>query len=165
MSTPILSHIESKLSALIGGMATSGGYQLNWGSINYEDRALENSAYDAYCIAEFTGEENLDSINDNLNDRYSNEATFTIKIRVPMTVASSNPNKDAVDRVILAGEDIKKLIHDNPRLGSDRVHQVYYKRAIYGTKPGGDRYSPVLLEVYISVLYDQLRSNPSAATA
>ncbi len=164
MAEPIISLIEQEIETLLSGLTVINGYRLNWSSVNFEDRSLEdNINYDCFACVYFNNEENHDNINMVHAGAYSNIASYNIECRVQLTNESTKPKFDARKRLYLAQEDIKKVFGTYPSLNSVYASNVQYKSSeiIEDNLQKGDRFTPIMLSVSIEVWYFQDRIDPS----
>ena len=163
MADPIISLIEQEIETFLASLSVAGGYRLNWASVNYEDRALENNtSYNCFACVYFSSEENHDDVNMVHAGAYSNLAKYYIECRVPLTSESTKPHFDARKRLYLAQEDIKKVFGTYPSLNSVYASNVQYQGSsiIEDTLMKGDRFTPIMLRVDFDVWYFQDRTNP-----
>lgn len=161
MATPIITTIEIQIKTLIESMSVAGGYLLDWAPINFEDRALEDSGYNAFACLYWDGEENLDDPEGLHFQAYYNVDDYIIEVRCPLTSESSNPKFDIRQRLQLALSDLKKVFGTYSSLNGNVAAKTMYRgaRILEKGSAKGDRFTPVYLEVRISVWYFQDRQD------
>lgn len=162
MATPIITAIETEMKTLIEGMSISGGYELDWAPINYEDRALEDHAtYDVFCTVNWLREVNQDEPEGLHFQAYHNIAEYSIEVRCPLTTESTNPLFDARPMLQLALSDLKKLFGTYPSLNANHAFKTMYRSAeiLDRGQIAGDRFTPYYLSVVFHSWYFQDRQD------
>lgn len=162
MATPIITAIETQMKTLIEGMSISGGYQLDWAPINFEDRALEDQvAYDVFACVYWLREVNQDEPDGLHFQAYHNIAEYSIEVRCPLTSESTNPLFDARPRLQLALSDLKKLFGTYSSLNADNAAKTMYRSAeiLDQGQVLGDRFTPYYLDARFHVWYFQDRQD------
>ncbi len=164
MADPILALIEQEIEEFLESLSVANGYRLNWGPVNYIDRALEDhSSYNCFSVVYFNSEENHDDVNMVHASAYSNQASYSIECRVPLDTQSSKPQFDQRKLLYLAQEDIKKVFGTYPSLNSVYATNVQYQSSsiVPDTLGKHDMFMPRMLLVDIDVWYFQDRIDPS----
>ena len=143
-------------------MSISGGYQLDWAPINFEDRALEDQAtYDVFACVYWLRELNLDEPEGLHFQAYHNIAEDSIEVRCPITSESTNPLFDVRPRLQLALSDLKKLFGTYPELNGNNARKIMYRSAEPMDRgiSSGDRFVPMYLDARFHVWYFQDRQD------
>jgi len=163
MAIPIITRIEEQLQNSISGIKKQDHYLLNWAPCNIVDRTLESSNYQAFGTLKFVSEINQETPQTNFANRYINLINYTLDVRIPMLLESTNPKFDGINYTQKAISDIKRLLAEHSSLDTDYIFLVKYMGS-NKINSYSDRFTSCAIQIQIQVEYHQDRINPSIST-
>lgn len=159
---PVLTLITNQIRGIIEALSTSTGYLLNWGPIDYEDRALEDlNTYNAYGVLIWDDEINYDVDRGAIQSAFSNYIDYTLNVRVPLDTESNKANYDVRPQLYKGLCDIKHYFGHFPNIdGSFACTVMYLGSKLNKTgKNSGDRFCPITLDIKLRAWYFQYRAD------
>jgi hypothetical protein len=150
--------IKNGAADAIRSISKSDGYYNDWGTVQEFD--LNKQAYPAAEIYLFS-EENDDQSSGSWCNSYKNLLNMTIVLRVTNEEEYDNPYEEGVDRLFYALSDLKKKFGTLYTI-SDRCDRIMYTGYELFNNVNNDIISPAYLETKWSILYYQMRTDPSA---
>ena len=119
--------------SLIKGMTVANGFNFDWATVNEIDKAIGDfprAVIDSPIESNKGAELNMDQLNGQHSDAYTNEAIFTIQISGQLpTVADQNAYFAIRDTLRRSLDDLKQLFGKN-NTANDTCDVILYRDAV-----------------------------------
>jgi hypothetical protein len=161
---PIASNIESNMVALIKGMNQGAGYNYDWDTVNEIDMAIGSfprAVIDSPIESSIGRESNVDTLNGQHSDAYTNELVFTIQIRGEISITSINTSYFSIRDILRRALDDLKMLFAINNTVNDTCDTIMYRDSELMYIPMNDILKPAELKTSWLCTYSQDRENPS----
>lgn len=162
---PILTQIETSMTALIKAMSICTGYNYEWDTVNEIDLAVGSfprAVIDSPIELQLGVENNVDILNGANSQAYTNEVIFTIDVLGILAALPASENSYFAIRKELrkALDDLKMLFGRNPTV-NNTCDTIMYRDSKIAYIQRNDVLRPAGLKTSWLCIYSQDRLNPS----